>query len=85
MPTILRVGPYRFFFYVGNHDEPRHVHIERDDNVAKVWLDPVRLQRNIGFSAVELNRIRRLVQEHRDQLVEAWDGYFDRDDGDPER
>jgi len=35
MPTILRVGPYRFFFYSADGEEPPHVHVERDDSVAK--------------------------------------------------
>ena len=43
MPTILRQGPYRFFFYAGDRDEPVHVHVERDDSIAKFWLDPLRL------------------------------------------
>ncbi|WP_228037783.1 DUF4160 domain-containing protein [Nodosilinea sp. LEGE 06152] len=34
MPTLLRVGPYRFFCYVGDRDEPAHVHIERDSSEA---------------------------------------------------
>ncbi len=41
MPTVLRHGPYRFFFYAGDRDEPPHVHIERDSKIAKLWLDPV--------------------------------------------
>lgn len=84
MPTVLRVGPHRFFFYASDRHEPRHIHVERDDSVAKFWLDPVRLQRNVGFSAVELNRIQRLIEEHQEQLSEAWDGYFDHHDGDTE-
>ena len=40
MPTVLRVGPYRFFFFSSDKGEPVHIHIERDDNIAKVWLDP---------------------------------------------
>ena len=28
MPTILRVGPYRFFFYASDRAEPMHVHVE---------------------------------------------------------
>jgi len=44
MPTILREGPYRFFFYAGDSDEPPHVHVERDDKIAKFFLVPVRLQ-----------------------------------------
>lgn len=51
MPTVLRVGPYRFFFYAGDGDEPPHIRVERDDCEAKVWLDPIRLERSGGFSA----------------------------------
>ena len=43
MPTVLRRGPYRFFFYSSDRAEPPHVHVERDENLAKFWLDPVRL------------------------------------------
>jgi len=41
MPTVLRSGPYRF--YAGDRDEPKHVHVERDEKTAKFWLDPIRL------------------------------------------
>ena len=40
MPTILRVDAYRFFFYAGDRDEPVRVHVERDDSIAKLWLEP---------------------------------------------
>ena len=50
MLTVLRDGPYRFFFYSGDRDEPPHVHVERDDCEAKFWLDPVRLERSRRFS-----------------------------------
>jgi hypothetical protein len=76
MPTILRDGPFRFFFYASDRDEPPHIHVERDDNVAKFWLDPVRLQSSGGFSRVEINQIDRLVNEHQRELLEAWNEYF---------
>jgi hypothetical protein len=76
MPTVLRVGPYRFFFFASDRDEPQHVHVEREDTIAKFWLDPVRLQSSGGFSRVEISRIRRLIEEHRTRLMEAWDEYF---------
>jgi hypothetical protein len=78
MPTVLRTGPYRFFFYASDRDEPPHVHVEREDNIAKFWLDPIRLQRSRGFNRVELRRIQRLIDEHYAQLLEAWHGYFGR-------
>ena len=76
MPTVLRVGPYRFFFYAVDRDEPPHIHIERDDKVAKFWLDPIRLQESGGFSRQEISRTQKLVTEHQDSVREAWDEYF---------
>ncbi len=63
MPTILRDGSFRFF-YAGDKDEPEHVHVERDQKVAKLWLDPVRLERSGGFDRRELRAIQRLVDKH---------------------
>jgi Domain of unknown function (DUF4160) len=76
MPTALRSGPYRFFFYAGDRDEPPHMHIERDANTAKFWLDPVRLQNSGGFSRTEINRIQELVEENREVLLESWNEFF---------
>ena len=76
MPTVLRIGPYRFFFYAGDRGEPHHVHVERDFGIAKLWLNPVRLQSSGGFNRVEINRIMRIVEENREQLLTSWDNYF---------
>ena len=77
---MLRIGPYRFFFYASDRAEPAHIHVERDDNVAKFWLDPVRLHTAGGFSRVEINRIAIVVNRYRMQLLEAWSAFFvDRD------
>jgi hypothetical protein len=62
MVTVLRFGPYRFFFYAGDRDEPPHIHIERDNNKAKFWLETVRLQNSGGFS--------------REDLLRSWNEYF---------
>lgn len=53
MPTVLRLGPHRFFFYAGDRDEPPHVHVEREDKIAKFWLDPIRLQKSGGTKLLE--------------------------------
>jgi len=76
MPTVLRVGPYRFFFYAGDRDEPRHIHVERDDKIAKFWLDPVRLQSSGGFSRIEISRIHTVINENHLKLSGAWNEYF---------
>ena len=76
MPTVLNVGPYRLFFYAGDRDEPAHIHIERDDNLAKFWLDPVRLQSSGGFNRLEISKIHKIINEHLSRLLEAWHEYF---------
>jgi hypothetical protein len=76
MPTVLRSGPYRFFFYAGDREEPPHIHVERDDNEAKFWLDPVRLERSSGLPAREINKIEKLVTENQQFLVEQWNEFF---------
>ena len=76
MPTVSRIGPYRFFFYAGDRDEPAHVPIERDDMIAKFWLEPVRLQSSGGFSRLELSRIQRILTRAQKELLEAWNAYF---------
>ncbi|HKT12772.1 MAG TPA: DUF4160 domain-containing protein [Terriglobia bacterium] len=76
MPTVLREGPYRVYFFSHEENEPPHVRVDRERFSAKFWLQPVSLARNLGFSAVELRRIMSMLEEHRSELLEAWRGYF---------
>ena len=72
MPTVLRVGRYRFFFYSNEDSEPPHIHVKAESDRAKFWLDPIGLASNYGFRAHELNEIKTIVQEHQMDLLEAW-------------
>lgn len=76
MPTVLQSGPYRFFFYSGDREEPPHIHVERDSNIAKFWLDPVRLASSGGFRRPELGNIQRLIEENQQELMRSWDEFF---------
>lgn len=76
MPTVLRSGPCRFFFYAGDGSEPAHIHVERDHGEAKFWLDPVRIEWSHGFRSSDILRIQDLVEEHQVTLREAWDEFF---------
>lgn len=81
MPTVLRSGPYRLFFYSGDRGEPPHIHVERDRFQAKFWLTPVRLQHNDGFRGPELRKVERLVTDNKDTLLRGWYEFFgDQDD-----
>ena len=73
MPTIDDIpGPFRFFFYSFDCNEPMHVHVRRDRATCKFWLEPVALAANHGFAAHELSRIRGIILENRARMVEAW-------------
>ena len=76
MPTSLRIGPYRFFFYAGDGTEPAHTHVQRDQAEAKFWLTPVRLANNHGFGASELRKLERLTEQNEGILQERWNDYF---------
>lgn len=76
MPTVLRSGPYRLFFYSADAHEPPHVHVARDESTAKFWLAPVRLEDSGGFKPAEVRRIQRLVEERQAILLRSWDAYF---------
>jgi hypothetical protein len=70
------VGPYRMYFYSHEPNEPPHIHVDRDNQSAKFWLDPVALALNLGFRPSELRRIHRLVVENRNLLSEKWHERF---------
>ncbi len=75
MPTVMRIGPYRFFFYSNERGEPAHIHIQRDQSLAKFWLNPVTLASSKHFAASELTVLRQHVEHHLQALREAWNEY----------
>lgn len=76
MPTVLRIGSYRFFFYAGDYGEPIHVHVETGNKLAKIWVDPVRLQNSGGFNRSEIRQVLSIVEKHQVEIMEAWNEYF---------
>jgi hypothetical protein len=76
MPTIARFGPYRVFFYSNEGSEPPHVHVARDRNLAKFWLDPVKLESVGRFPAHELQSIEQWVRENQEVCRRAWHEHF---------
>jgi len=76
MPTLLNEGPYRFYFYSNESNEPPHIHIDRDMFSAKFWLEPVTLCKNIGFNSKELNKIYKITIENQEYFIERWNESF---------
>jgi hypothetical protein len=76
MPTVLRIGKFRFYFFSNEREEPRHIHVKAAENEAKFWLNPTELASNYGFSSRELNELESLVKQNETVFLEAWNEYF---------
>lgn len=76
MPEVLRERGYRFFFYSKENEEPPHIHVEKADAYAKVWLQPIVLANQKGFNTKELNWITSLVEKRASAFMERWNEHF---------
>lgn len=76
MPTVCIIGPYRFYFYSHEPNEPPHIHVDRDGFSAKFWLQKISLAKNTGFRQKEINALQKLVTEHQKQFLDKWHEYF---------
>lgn len=72
MPTILRERGYRFFFYMADRLEPPHIHVQRESDAAKLWLEPLEFARTEGFRTRECRDIYRITEAHLDEFLQAW-------------
>jgi hypothetical protein len=77
MPTVLKIGSFRFHFCSDEGCEPPHIHVATPDEECKFWLDPIRLARNKGLSPVTVRKIERLVFNHQDFLRKKYNGFQD--------
>lgn len=77
MPNVAKIGPYRFFFYSNENDEPPHVHVAHERRLAKFWLDPVELADSSGFPAHTLRELHEIVNKNRKKFLEHWNDHFD--------
>ena len=75
-PTVFREAGYRFFFF--SREEARmHVHVQAQNGEAKFWLEPdIELALSIGLSQREIKEALRLVQEHQNDIRNAWKRHF---------
>jgi len=79
MPVVLKVGPYKFFFY-SNEGAPTkapHIHVRGSGGEAKLSLKPpCEVIESTGYTSSNLRTIRNLVYENRIMLTEAYHEYF---------
>ncbi len=77
MPTI-EINGYKFRFYSSDLNEPPHMHVIRDGNEAKVWLQPIDVSYNRGYNKVKMNQILKLIRQNQQKLLEVWNAHFDK-------
>jgi hypothetical protein len=76
VPTVLRWGAYRAFFYSNEGNEPAHVHVRAGDKEIKIWIHDLNVAVNMGFAAHEVGDIIRYLRANRDQLLAARNDHF---------
>jgi len=77
-PTIFRAKGFRFYFFSLEEDR-MHVHVKGPDGDAKFWLEPkVELAIQHGLAGHQVSEIRQLVEEHRDEIRNAWQQHIGR-------
>jgi len=72
MPVILREKGYEFSFVMFDLQEPIHVHVRRDRNQAKYWVEPVNLAWMRGYHPHELNEIERIIRDNHSYIRKTW-------------
>ena len=75
VPTLFIVEGYRFFFFANEGPRP-HVHVEKGDGAAKLWLDAIAIERWMNLTAAQRRRILKLVKVHRLVLLKGWNEFF---------
>jgi hypothetical protein len=77
-PTIHHEDGFRFSFWANERNEPPHVHVHKAEARAKWWLAPLRESRSDGFNPSQRARIRDILEEHRDTMLERWNATFNK-------
>jgi hypothetical protein len=72
MPTVLRIGSFRFHFYSDERGEPPHIHVRTPDGECKFWLEPIALASVQRVKPQDVRTLERLVFEHHVMLLSAY-------------
>ncbi len=75
LPTVLRIGPYRFHFYSNENNEPPHIHVAVDDSEVKFWLEPILLSKNDGVKPHIVREIEKLIFKNHKIILEKYNEY----------
>lgn len=71
MPTLLVQDGFKFFFYANEH-EPKHVHVSKGDDYAKVELGTFHVSQEF-MKPKELKKALAIIKANNQQFEEKWD------------
>ena len=80
-PTIHLEDGYHFSFWPNEGTEPAHVHVTKGGAKAKWWLDPLSEDRSDGFNPSQRRRIRAILRQHHESMLERWHETFKQEPG----
>jgi hypothetical protein len=85
MPTVLQIRGWRLFFFANERNEPIHIHCNKAEIRCKFWIDVddfnIRPEYALNASNRDLREIKKIVYEHFDAIVEAWNEFQERKHG----
>lgn len=70
MPTLLVQDGFKFFFYANEH-EPKHVHVSKGDDYAKIELSTFRVSHDF-MKPKELKKALAIIEANNQQFEERW-------------
>ncbi|RKZ48571.1 MAG: DUF4160 domain-containing protein [Candidatus Parabeggiatoa sp. nov. 2] len=74
MPTLLLQEGFKFFFYANEH-EPKHIHVMKGGNHAKIELPTLRVVYNY-LKPQELRKALEIAEIYQDEFERRWNEYF---------
>ena len=79
VPTVHREAGFTFYFYAEEGIEPPHVHVDKGNGTAKLWLKPVRLAWTEDLKVNEVRHALRIAEQQQTRFLEAWNEFFARE------
>lgn len=76
VPTVFIEGQFAFRFYSSDASERVHVHVVKDADEAKFWVDRVALVTNYGLSRADLQKVRAIILRRRQEIITCWERHF---------
>jgi hypothetical protein len=74
LPTLLNINGFKFFFYANEH-EPKHIHIMKNDEFAKVELDNLKVVQNY-LKPKDLKFALEIIEQNKIEFERIWDEWF---------